>query len=648
MARNYKSLRDKWLRYERRRQMYEGLVQSRKWLRALPLLLLAVALLGVTTVLADVSTDKYDYAPGETVYIFGDGMEPGETVAVDVYYPDGSLAQHHEVVADDAGNFSDTYVLPDDAPGGIYTLVATGLTSGNVFTTTFDPAASSCATAAGFNAAAARTSETEITVSWVDQCNNETEFHILRSLTATPTPFTTEIEESPVAGSSPASAEGGAFQVTDAGLACGTTYYYQVRPHKHAPGAQDSFSVVVSATTNPNAPSGLSATAVSDSQIDLSWTDNSSCESDYHIERSTDGVNFSEIDTVGAGVTVYSDTGLDCDTTYYYRVRAGKHDGTELFSAYSNTASDTTSACAIPTSTISTEIHREPGHTVVTSVTMGATIHDEATVTTTVNPIPAGSSVDFQFFKNDDCLGTPFSTENKALTGGSTSESVESSSYLVLAADIASGLSYKGIFNSGNTGQVPDATGACEPLTVLSSISGFHYHVISGPDAASNTGSYDCTLPGSAKGTTTACPAGTVAALVTKGNTNTYRVHITVTNNTGVTISEKVQGGLSAAPGVTYSVHNSTCGTAVINISQSGEKKSGTTQQGNVVTWTISSMADGTTCNLEVDVNNLKFSGTGDQPITSSWSEFQCLLGGPNEGFCEKSPYTNNLMAIVS
>lgn len=350
VGRNYRSLRDKWRRYEGRRQLYEGLVQWRKWLRALPLLLLAVGLLGVTTVLADVSTDKYDYVPGETVYISGDGMLPGETVAVDIYYPDGSLAQHHEVLADDAGNFSDTYVLPDDAPVGDYTVMATGLSSGNVFTTTFDPASSSCATAAGFNAAAARTSETEITVSWVDQCNNETEFHILRSLTATLTPFTTEIAESPVAGSSPASAQGGAFQVTNASLTCGTTYYYQIRPHKHAPGEQDSFSAVVSATTNPNAPSGLSANAVSDSQIDLSWTDNSSCESDYHIERSTDGVNFSEIDTVGAGVTVYSDTGLDCGTTYYYRVRAGKHDGTELFSAYSNTASDATDSCPVASS----------------------------------------------------------------------------------------------------------------------------------------------------------------------------------------------------------------------------------------------------------------------------------------------------------
>jgi hypothetical protein len=294
-----------------------------------------------------------------------------------------------------------------------------------------------------------------------------------------------------------------------------------------------------------------------------------------------------------------------------------------------------------PTSTISTEIHREPGHTVVTSVTMGATIHDKATVTTTVNPIPAGSSVDFQFFKNGNCSGTPFSVENVALTGGSTSEAVESSSYLVLAADIATGLSYKGIFNSGNTSQVPNATGDCEPLTVLSSITGFHYHVISGPDAVGNPGTYDCTLPGSAKGTSTPCPAGTTAASITQGATNTYKVHVTVTNDTGATISEKVQGGLSGAPGATYSVQSVSCAasnTVTIDLSK----------RGNVVTWTISSMASGTTCDLEVDVNNLKFSGTGDQPVSSSWSEFQCLLDGPNAGFCEKSPYTNNLMAIVN
>jgi hypothetical protein len=42
------------------------------WIAALGLLVLLAGM-----ALADVWTDKADYAPGETVYIYGNGMEPG-------------------------------------------------------------------------------------------------------------------------------------------------------------------------------------------------------------------------------------------------------------------------------------------------------------------------------------------------------------------------------------------------------------------------------------------------------------------------------------------------------------------------------------------------------------------------------------------
>jgi subtilisin family serine protease len=86
----------------------------------------------------------------------------------------------------------------------------------------------------------------------------------------------------------------------------------------------------------PTAPSGLTATAVSKSQINLAWTDNSDNEAGFKIERSTDGSNFSQIATVGANVTAYSNTGLARNKLYYYRVRA-YNDGGD--SAYSNVAS---------------------------------------------------------------------------------------------------------------------------------------------------------------------------------------------------------------------------------------------------------------------------------------------------------------------
>jgi len=92
------------------------------------------------------------------------------------------------------------------------------------------------------------------------------------------------------------------------------------------------------------APSNLMATSVSTSQIDLSWTDNSDDEDDFHIERSPDGINWTEIATVPANTTSYSDTGLDCGTEYHYRVRAHRHSD-DQYSGWSNETVATTQPC---------------------------------------------------------------------------------------------------------------------------------------------------------------------------------------------------------------------------------------------------------------------------------------------------------------
>ena len=89
----------------------------------------------------------------------------------------------------------------------------------------------------------------------------------------------------------------------------------------------------------PEAPDSLVATAVSSSQIDLSWNDNSSDEDIFDIESSSNGTEFNFLDSVGPNVTTYSDTGLAGDSTWYYQVRATNSNGS---SGYSNVASATT------------------------------------------------------------------------------------------------------------------------------------------------------------------------------------------------------------------------------------------------------------------------------------------------------------------
>jgi hypothetical protein len=92
--------------------------------------------------------------------------------------------------------------------------------------------------------------------------------------------------------------------------------------------------------SSPNGdPTLLTLTVISDTQIDLSWTDNSTNEDGFKIERSTDNITYSVIHTTVSNVTTYSDTSLTSNTLYYYKVRAYKG---SAYSAYSNIVYSTT------------------------------------------------------------------------------------------------------------------------------------------------------------------------------------------------------------------------------------------------------------------------------------------------------------------
>ncbi|HSX30595.1 MAG TPA: fibronectin type III domain-containing protein [Candidatus Saccharimonadales bacterium] len=127
---------------------------------------------------------------------------------------------------------------------------------------------------------------------------------------------------------------------TDSGLTDATTYSYTVTA-VDAAGNSSTPSAVVSASTPdvtaPNTPTGLSAGAVSATQINLAWTastDNVGVAG-YNIYR-----NNAFVTTVTT--TSYSDTGLTSSTTYQYTVSA--IDAAHNESAKSTTASATTLA----------------------------------------------------------------------------------------------------------------------------------------------------------------------------------------------------------------------------------------------------------------------------------------------------------------
>ena len=151
---------------------------------------------------------------------------------------------------------------------------------------------------------------------------------------------------------------------SNTGLTAFTSYSYRVRAY-NATGDSDYSNTASAETpappTPPAAPTGLTASAVSSSQINLAWTDNATNENGFKIERCTGAgcSNFAQIATVGANVTSYSNTGLTASTSYSYRVRAYNAAGD---SDYSNTASAVTQAApalpAAPTNLVATAVSR--------------------------------------------------------------------------------------------------------------------------------------------------------------------------------------------------------------------------------------------------------------------------------------------------
>jgi fibronectin type 3 domain-containing protein len=107
---------------------------------------------------------------------------------------------------------------------------------------------------------------------------------------------------------------------TDTGLNSSTTYHYRVSTVLGADESEQSTAVSATTSAQPaiQPPSGLSASALSTSSIQVSWA-NVSDATGYRIFRSNsaDG-SYSFIGS--ASSSPYTDNGLSANTTYFYRV----------------------------------------------------------------------------------------------------------------------------------------------------------------------------------------------------------------------------------------------------------------------------------------------------------------------------------------
>ena len=107
-------------------------------------------------------------------------------------------------------------------------------------------------------------------------------------------------------------------EYTDTGLTFGHSYDYRVAAYS---SVNTSSWATVTAVVEFAAPTNLSAMGISDSEIELTWTDNTGYETGFKIERDS-GSGFTEIGTVSSDVTEYTDTGLTFGQSYTYRIAA--------------------------------------------------------------------------------------------------------------------------------------------------------------------------------------------------------------------------------------------------------------------------------------------------------------------------------------
>jgi hypothetical protein len=180
-------------------------------------------------------------------------------------------------------------------------------------------------------------SSSQINLSWTNVAN-ESSYELQRSPNGS-TGWTTI--NSPAANTT---------SFNNTGLTASTTYYYRIRAvgdgvtYLNSPYSSIQSGTTSAAGLTPLSTPTLTATVISSTQIDLSWT-NVANESSYMLEWSPNGTSgWTQIGgTIAANTTAYSHTGLTPLTAYFYRIKAVGDGVTYSDSGY-GTDNDTTSA----------------------------------------------------------------------------------------------------------------------------------------------------------------------------------------------------------------------------------------------------------------------------------------------------------------
>jgi fibronectin type 3 domain-containing protein len=181
-----------------------------------------------------------------------------------------------------------------------------------------------------------------------------------------------------------------AHTFSDNTVSADESYYYEVDAYDAA--VTSAMSAAATVTTPMAAPASLTATAVG-GNVNLAWVDKDSSATGYTINRSTDGIAFSQLATLTSpSANVYVDATGTAGTKYYYQVIATNSDAS---SGASNTASATIPQATTGTVAITTRYGAELTITAtgtadsVTVTESGSNLSITADGTTYTDAVPA-------------------------------------------------------------------------------------------------------------------------------------------------------------------------------------------------------------------------------------------------------------------
>jgi len=155
-------------------------------------------------------------------------------------------------------------------------------------------------------------SATQIDLAWTDNALTEDGFIIERSDNGGPW---TQVAQVGV----------GTIAFSDLTVSPATDYQYQVFAFNNITGNSTPAisALVTTPDVPPAAPTGLMTTAVTSTQVDLAWMDNSNNETGFVVQRSEDGgMTWASFSPTAVNATTFSDTTVAPNVSYLYQVYA--------------------------------------------------------------------------------------------------------------------------------------------------------------------------------------------------------------------------------------------------------------------------------------------------------------------------------------